>query len=67
MEQSRPITLGRQWHWPPKGWQVSLSAPLWWQPQGSAPLLKNAEREMAERRQKGEEVEGLWERWRECQ
>lgn len=62
MLQSRPITWGRQRHRPPNGSQVSLSAPTSWQPQGNAPLLKKADRDAAEARQKGEEVEGLQEK-----
>lgn len=62
MVQSRPITFGRQRHWPPNGSQVSLSAPTSWQPHGKAPLLKNADRDTAEVRQKAEEVEELQER-----
>lgn len=38
---------------------MSLSAPTSWQAQGNAPLLKKADRETAELRQKGEAVEGL--------
>ncbi|TNN80045.1 hypothetical protein EYF80_009696 [Liparis tanakae] len=59
MEQSRPITSGRQRHWPPNWSQVSLSAPTSWQAQGIAPLLKKADRDTAELRQNGEAVDGL--------
>ena len=65
VEQSRPIMLGRQRHWPPKGSQESLSAPTSWHAHGRAPLLKKEEREMAELRQKGEALEGLGEGGRE--
>lgn len=54
MEQSRPITFGRQWHWPPNASQASLSAPTSWQAHGTAPLLKKADRDTAELRQNGE-------------
>lgn len=59
MEQSRPITFGLQRHWPPNGSQASLSAPTSWQAQGTAPLLRKADRDMAEPRQNGAAAEGL--------
>lgn len=64
IEQSRPITFGRQRHWPPNNSQASLSAPTSWQAQGMAPLLRKADRDTAELRQNGEAVEGLEEKER---